>query len=466
MNPKWKVHSQLYSVASINFKTINAMRNFTKKVAVFAAIAITTTAGFAQTNYVHQVIVLNEGQYTYFDSTQVTPVTLGAYDPIGDSYSVFDTITTSRFGSDLLIDGDNLYVAADSTLYVYDKNTLQLTNSTTVKGIRKLAIWNDHILTTVGENGVAHNSYFRVYNKNTLSLIYELDTLNGPIYSVEGVSVVNDTAYIAINNALLDFLSPVGIIGIIDLTNQTYVSEVDMGFDGRNPDNLMVDGTTLYTLNNKDFSGSSFTEFNTLNRAISTVNADAPSGCGASVLVGNDIYYHRYVYDSLWNDVNSKFHMYNTGTQLVDSIDPNLFSSYGMLDDYINGFLYVTTTDFWSFGMVYKMQYNGTLIDSFAVSISPGTLALDIRTVVSVDRRPRAGNIIIYPTVVDDIIIIELENTHEVQININNSLGQIVRSFSSFEKKEVIDVNDLSAGVYFLSVKSESTHQVMRFVKL
>ena len=42
-----------------------------------------------------------------------------------------------------------------------------------------------------------------------------------------------------------------GIIGVINLNNLTYDSEIDLGDDGKNPINLMLRDDKLYTLNNK-----------------------------------------------------------------------------------------------------------------------------------------------------------------------------------------------------------------------
>ncbi|MBL4576911.1 MAG: hypothetical protein JKX74_00480, partial [Flavobacteriales bacterium] len=199
-------------------------------------------------NYVHQVIVLNEGQHDYVTGTQITPVSLGSYDVLANTFTEFDVITDVKFGSDVLVDGDFIYVAADSLLLKYDKNSLTLTKSTTIEGIRKIAVWKDQILVTIGET-VPHNAYFRVFDKNTLGFIYELNTVNGPSYSSEGVVVLNDTAYIAVSNSF-DWGNYKGAIGLVDLNSQAYMAEVDIMPDGMNPDNLMISGTTLYTLNN------------------------------------------------------------------------------------------------------------------------------------------------------------------------------------------------------------------------
>ena len=74
-------------------------------LALFGSMMITWSS-FAQVNYVHQVIYLNEGQYDYLTQVQLTPVTLGSYDVIAETYTEFEQIEGARFGTDVLIDGD------------------------------------------------------------------------------------------------------------------------------------------------------------------------------------------------------------------------------------------------------------------------------------------------------------------------------------------------------------------------
>ena len=68
-------------------------------------------------------------------------------------------------------------------------------------------------------NAVKLKSYIQVYDKTTLNFIYELDTLNGPEFSAEGIVVLNDTAYVAVNNSF-EWGNYKGLLGIIDLNNQ------------------------------------------------------------------------------------------------------------------------------------------------------------------------------------------------------------------------------------------------------
>ena len=114
---------------------------------------------------VHQVVVLNEGYFDYFNGGgQLVPVSLGSYDPATGGYQNMVTITGPRFGSDVLVDGGSIYVAADDRVLRYDADTYVQTGEAMVLGVRKLAIWNDQLLMTRGEiGGLPH--YFEVRDK-------------------------------------------------------------------------------------------------------------------------------------------------------------------------------------------------------------------------------------------------------------------------------------------------------------
>ena len=88
-------------------------------------LQVTTTK--AQ-EYVHQVIILNEGYFDYSLNQTVVPPTIGSYDPFTQTYINIDTLHTARFASDLVVDENYFYVAADNILYKYDKNSYNLIN--------------------------------------------------------------------------------------------------------------------------------------------------------------------------------------------------------------------------------------------------------------------------------------------------------------------------------------------------
>ena len=86
----------------------------------------------------NQALVLNEGRFDYQTGEIAIPVTIGTYDPITTNYSIVDTIEGARFASDMLIDGDYFYVAADTQLLKYDLNTYELIATQAVSGVRNI----------------------------------------------------------------------------------------------------------------------------------------------------------------------------------------------------------------------------------------------------------------------------------------------------------------------------------------
>ena len=143
-----------------------------KKLVILLSVLLSQVS-FAQ-NYVHQVLVLNEGYFDYTTNQSVIPPTIGSYDPVTQIYTTVDTISGARFASDMIINGDYIYVAADNMLYKYDKNDMSLTHSQTVSGIRNLAVWNDKIIVTRGDYDnvtfipILFNSYLQVFNTSDL----------------------------------------------------------------------------------------------------------------------------------------------------------------------------------------------------------------------------------------------------------------------------------------------------------
>jgi len=426
-------------------------------------------SSFAQQNYVHQVIVLNEGQYDYVNQVQVTPVSIGAYDPVSKNYVYFDAINEMRWGSDVVVDDNNIYVAGDTLLMVYDKYTYQLQNSVTIQGIRKLTLWKNHILVS-RKSGTGYDSYFQVYDKDTLNLVYELDTLNGPKYSSKGMAVYNDTCYLAVNNGF-EWGNYKGLIGIVDLNGQSYAGEVDLGPDGMNPDNLMIIGNKLYTLNNKDWTGSSITEFNTSDWSYQTTNLNAPSGCGSSVFALDRVYYHRYDHDQNWVDTNKLILRFNPLDQTIDTTLAKLSGIYGMVTDEINNLIYVTTTDYVTYGTAYVMQYDGAVIDSFSVGVSPGNMALDVRQITtSINNQYSIINnqLKVYPNPTSSVINLEVNgNIQSYKLTLTDILGRIVymHEFIDTKKTQTIDIQEYPQGIYLLSVETNEMKSTFKVVK-
>src|SRR5258706_13079034 len=138
-----------------------------KKITITLFALFAAGLAVAQSSYVNKVIIVNEGHYDYFNSVQAVPVTVGIYDPSTHVYSVVDTIENARFATHVIVDESGIYVAADNQLIRYNANTYKRIATAAVPGIRKLAIWKNHLLVSRGEYLQTFSHYFQVYHKST-----------------------------------------------------------------------------------------------------------------------------------------------------------------------------------------------------------------------------------------------------------------------------------------------------------
>lgn len=347
---------------------------------LFLILTLLSSSSFAQ-NYVHQVLILNEGLYGY-DSL----VTVGSYDPLTETYTTVVEIDSSRFASDLIIDSTFFYVAADNKILKYHLDTYELLAEVNVEGVRNLAIHNNHLFVSRGEydpvtwGSVSYNSYLHVYNKNNLSYITEFDTIIGPKATSQNLIVDQGKLYVAINNGF-EWGNEEGLVGVIDANSLNYISEFDLGDDGKNPDNMMLHDNNLYTVNNKDWSGSSISQINLETGTVVTKNISAaPTGCGTSCLRAGKIIY-QISQDSLlfqWDPMGE-------GEDISSEI--GLFDNfYELAEDKINSKLYASSTDYVSFGNIHIYDENYNLESTFTTGISPGTIVFDVRQSLSLEE--------------------------------------------------------------------------------
>lgn len=407
-------------------------------------------------SYVHRVLVLNEGFFDYFDTgEQVVPVTLGSYDPATGTYTTVATLSGPRFGSDVLVDGSSIYVAADDRVLRFDADSYVQTGEVLLTGARKLAVWNDQLLVTRGElGGLDH--YLEVRDKNSLELLYAVTPADGLIHSAEDVLVLDDKAYLAVNNSF-DWENVVGRVGVLDLATGTYGTEIDLGPEGRNPERLMVHDGDIVAFNNKDFTGSSISRIAVDAGTLTyTNNVSLNSGCAASALVEatEQVYYMEYDQGELAR--------YDLASALVADTLTGSPSVYGLIEDPINGVLYGTTTDYFSTGDLRVLSLSGQVQSTVAVGVAPGNLALDIRSTTAVAERSGV-QLAVFPNPAQDQLTITGIATQGL-LRILDATGRTVleQPSRSTQERTVVSVATLPAGVYTVDVPGRG---VARFTK-
>ncbi len=417
----------------------------TKMLVICVMIAAVTVAH--ATNYVKNVVVLNEGHYDYANQVQTVPVTIGSYDPITHVYGVFDTIFNARFATCVVVDTNFIYAAADSFLIKYDRFTHARLFTQTVQGIRKIAVWGNELLVSRGQYLVDYPSYFQVYDKIGLGFVYELDSTVGPRYASEGIVVDNNVAYIAINNAF-HFGQDVGMIGKINLTTHAYIGNIDLGVNGIDPENIVFDGSIVYTVNNRDYSTGSVSAYNIATTGITTADLGTSSGCGASVLAT------AYIYYQVAGD--TKLARFSTTTLTnVDTLNINK-TVYGMVHDPVNGLIYAGETDYITSGTVFIYNLMGIAQDSFVVGVAPGNLAMDIRSNTGINTINNTMNIAIHPNPAGETVVCEFVgmNTSEIiTLIITDVLGtEVMNVKGTAGTLHNININTLAKGVYGVSI--------------
>lgn len=429
-------------------------RSFLITPTLAAAIMANLPTGQAGAQQVvHQVLVLNEGYYDLNTQTQEVPVTLGSYDPQTGTYNNVATITDARFGNHVAVNGDFVYVAADHRLLKYDANTFTLLDEAEVIGIRRFAFWNDAIVITRGEVG-GLPGYCEVRDKNTLDLVYTIGTADLP-FSCEGVEVLGDKAYIAVNNGF-EWGNAVGKLGVLDLATQTWETSIDLGENGLNPENVMVVDGAVYTFNNKDFTGSSVSKYSIGGSGVDYTNDVAlSSGCGSSAKTENRIYFMEYAQNLL--------NTFDLATATVADTLEGSPATYGLIDDPINGVMYGTTTDFFSTGYLHVMDHNGAVLSTVAVGVSPGKLALDVRSSTSVNEAS-ADVMSVFPNPTEGAVTLRSNALRMGEpINILDASGRcVLNTRANALGMAQMDVTGLANGIYTVRSASGMTS---RFTK-
>ena len=413
---------------------------------IFTSVLLLISAFAFSQNYLHKVLVLNEGYFDYQTNQIIDPVTIGSYDPSTQIYSVVSTLNGMRFGSDLIIDGNFYYVAADSKIYKMDLNTHQEIASVSCVGVRNIGVYQNKLVATRGEYLTTFDSYLHIYDANTLSLIQAIDTISGPKWASQNIVIDGSIAYIAINNGY-EWGNEKGLIGKLNLDNLSYGNEVDLGPDGKNPDNLMKSGDFLYTVNNKDWSNASVSKVALNGSSNTTVNLQsAATGCGTSALRDDKLVYQISMETTLNEfDINLM--------NLSGPISGHSINYYELAQEPVSGQLYTSETDFFSFGKIHIFDDNNTELSNFNVGISPGTIVFDVRP--SVGLTEQENSLSIYPNPTNENLYLSGFSSEKTRI-LDLSGKEVI---STFEK--TVNVSNLKNGAYLL----ENNGKCYKFIK-
>ncbi len=423
-----------------------------KTLLTFAIAATTTVCSFAQ-QYLHQVVVVNEGRYDYTNNIQAVPVTVGVYHPLTKQYQVIDTILGSKNASDAKVDNGFIYVAADNKIRKYDANSYALVGQINLSSVRRLSFWNNYLIATRGDVNRL-NSYLQIFDKTSMTLVQALDTISGPNYDAEGMVVRNDSVYVAVGNAF-QYNNYKGLVEVYNLNLNARSRTINLPSNATNPENMMFDGTRLLTLNNNDFTNSSVSTLEFNGNPSLTTTIVSGSGCSSSALTFSSaahyVLFQSQHYPSIQSD--SFIGKFDVSSKILATPLHINQTVYGMAVDSITGNIYTGNTDYVSYGKIYIRAANGSVLDSFNVSVSPGEIALDLRTATGVALVENNFTTSIYPNPTSNVINV-LGNFEKAHVQIFDVSGRMLMQ-QAIQQHQSISIANLAAGIYTLKVINE-----------
>ena len=155
-----------------------------------------------------------------------------------------------------------------------------------------------------------------------------------------------------------------------------------------------------------------------------------------------------------------------TGHVLGGSIIPGTWA--GTAIDSVNDHIYVTRTDYQTYGWLYRYDYTGSLLDSLEVGPSPEALAVDYDVLAAQPEPQEALALQVFPQPASDRVTLDLRamKPETVAVQISDLSGRSVRAYElRGGKMETLDLSDLAPGAYAIVAKTRSDIRTGKLIK-
>ena len=419
------------------------MKNFYKKsvilIAIFFAYQLVSGQEIAK-----QLIVASGGSFSNPDDY----VSMSAFDPLNQTSNEFNTIFTQSV-QDIIIEDNFAYVAAQDSIIKYDIETFTRLSAIAESNLNRLFIFDDKLVVSrqTGTAGPPTDGYYvKIFNASDLSLIANIAGISSDAASS---ILVNDSLYVAISGT---WEASEGKLAIIDTDNFELGREINFGTEAVGIYNLYSIGDTIYSVNKSPYlaTSGSITKYNSINSSFSTTTHQFVFGKG----VGND---GNILYLGLNHGIGS-YNLFNN--EIIDEEivpDPGSASYISICDgsfDHVNDLIYVTISDYYSFGEGKIYDLSGTLTGTFEAGISPEAIALQFVDESGIENNTENIMFSFYPNPVSDVLNIRFtENNIPDEIFITDVFGrQIYNSKTLKSGNNNIDFSIFPSGLYFLNL--------------
>ncbi len=310
--------------------------------------------------FVNQLLIGSGGVYGNPDDH----LSLAAYQPVQDTTVVFGGVNTESI-QDMVLEGSNLYVAAQDSIAKYDVDTKERLAIVACSNVNQLLVDNGKLYASrwiSPEDGV----YVRVFETSGLSWVADVEGMSG---DAADLVMAGDTLYVAVNGG---WAGTEGKLAVID-NNYQLVREDNLGTDAVGIFDLFVYDGKIYSVNRTPWgasTGSISTYDPTTAEATTTV---------LSHVVGKGLDRHQNTLYLLLDGNIASFDLSGQSVTDENIVAPATSGISAAVYDSLNERFYVAETDYMSSGDGFIYSAAGENIGSFEAGISTEALLLDIR---------------------------------------------------------------------------------------
>jgi hypothetical protein len=425
------------------------MQNFYFKILLFTIYLLPV---FATAQMVtKQIVIANGGEY----SNPNDFVTINVFDPETQLTTDLATIYTQSVQG-MFVNGNFAYVAAQDSLVKINLESGEKVAAIGLSGVNKFGVYQDKLIVT--RQYPVTSGFVQIRNLSDLSLIKTFDEISDEAYDV---IVVADSAYISVTGG---WAATVGKLAILDLKNETFVREIDLGTAAVGISNVFENGNDLFFVCKTPYLGTS--------GSIITYNLNNSSATASTF---------QHILGKAAGTVNGQLYLMIDGNigsislnemaiadlSLITDNSPNLDITACALD-VVNEKIYASFS-YWispdGTGKIFDLSGNET--GQYDVGISSEDLAVNY---LDVTGFPDAGEVTqqmsVYPNPCLNTLAFSSAIGQAANISVVDLAGKEVLSInSSAGFNSPIDVSILKPGYYFLRINIDDQAFTTKFVK-
>jgi hypothetical protein len=342
------------------------------------------------------------------------------------------------------------------SLVAYDLETGVRIAAVEVSNTNKLSMVNDVLWLSRQEGAAgppADGIFLKVFNPEDLSLVNDVEGISS---DAAYVNYGADSIYVTVPG---NWAATTGMIAVLDMENYEVQRIVDLGAEAVGVWNINRKGESLWMTCKTPYMGAvgSFISLDPVTGMYNIIAQDAVFGFGAGMDDANDQCFLLY---------NNTIASYEFSSQTFSSIAPDPGSadwiSYASAAwEKSSRTLWANYTDFWSFGTCAVYSYDGALLGTADVGISPEAMGFHYENSTGIDNSELALSITARPNPASDLV--SLTTNEPAFIEIYNSNGLLFHSYVS-NGEITISVSDFPAGLYLIQAKSGVRTQIHKLI--